>query len=122
MDQIGSLAAVAYSLFVEWNSEHASERVVARAQRYFSAMHVNGSRSHLNIDKKARHYSMILDIAHRLIGRIGSERELFTTVEEIAGLFGAYFCELYDVTIGRRVAVGASHELFGSNYESVRRQ
>lgn len=103
IDEIGSLAAVAYSLFVEWNSERVSERVVARAQRRFSAKHVSGSRGHVDIDKNSRHYSMILDIAHRLVGRIGDERELLTTLEDLARLFDAYFRELYDVTVGRRV-------------------
>jgi len=103
MEEIGSLAAVAYSLFVEWNSERVSERVVARAQRRFSAKHVTGSRSHLNIDKKSDHYSMVLDIAQQLVRRIGNERELLTTLEDLARLFSAYFRELYEVTVGQRV-------------------
>lgn len=104
IEEIGSLAAVAYSLFVEWNSDRVSERVVTRAQRCFSAKHVSGSQGHVNIDKKARHYSMILDIAYRLVERIGSECELLTTLEDLARLFSAYFRELYDVTVGRWMA------------------
>ena len=104
IDEIGSLAAVAYSLFVEWNSDRVSERVVVRAEHFFSAKHVNGSRNHVRLDRKARHYSMILDIAHQLVGRMGSERELIATLEDVARLFGDYFRELYEVTVGRRVA------------------
>ncbi|MEX4005323.1 hypothetical protein AB4Y38_41590 [Paraburkholderia sp. EG285A] len=123
LDEIGSLAAVAYSLFVEWNSERVSALVVARAERRFSAQHLKGARRHLHIDRRAGHYPIILAIAQKLVVREEDERHLFTTLKDLACLFGEYFRELHDVTVGKRTGdqsgpselcecrpdVGASH-------------
>lgn len=103
IDEIGALAAVGYSLFVEWNSERVSARVVARAENRFSAEHVSGSRCHVNIDKNSYHYSMILGIAHQLVRRMEDDHELFITLKDISYLFSSYFNELYEATVEKRV-------------------
>ncbi|MEA3119612.1 MAG: hypothetical protein QOI13_2882, partial [Paraburkholderia sp.] len=61
--EFGSLPAVAYSLFVEWNSSIASRKVVQRAGSALSNAHVKGARAHTAIDDKDAHYDMMLDIA-----------------------------------------------------------
>ncbi|HVG29355.1 MAG TPA: iron-containing redox enzyme family protein [Pyrinomonadaceae bacterium] len=99
----GALPAVAYSLFVEWNSARGSARVVEKAERKYSGAHVAGSRAHVGIDDDQDHYAMVLDIAHRLLARGGGgEEQLFGLLREIAGFFRVYFKELYEHTIARR--------------------
>ncbi|WP_050810756.1 hypothetical protein [Burkholderia ambifaria] len=110
LEEIGSLTAVAYSLFVEWNSDRVSARVVNRAEHHYSAKHVLGARSHVHFDKNASHYAMILDIMNKLVGRLKDENALFDTLKELATLFCAYFQELHDVTIGQRAKTSSSPE------------
>ncbi|MDC0681706.1 iron-containing redox enzyme family protein [Sorangium atrum] len=100
--RVGSLAAVAYSLFVEWNSAQYSAKVVAKAEAQFSPSHVKGSKAHLTIDEDQDHYAMMLDVAWRLTARQGDERPLFGLIHDIAGLLSEYFRELHAQTVGQQ--------------------
>ena len=103
IDSGGALPAVAYSLFVEWNSLRGSAKVVERAEKKYSESHVSGSKSHVGIDEDQDHYAMMLDIARRLLIRKGDGKEyLVTLLRDIAGFFRAYFNELYEQTIIHR--------------------
>jgi hypothetical protein len=106
--EVGPLAAVAYSVFVEWNSERGSQRVVEKAERQFSSRHVAGSRQHVGIDDEEDHYQVMVDVAYRLVSRLGDEQVLVRLLRDIAGFFGEYFLELYEATVGARepAAVG----------------
>lgn len=97
----GSIAAVAYSIFVEWNSERYSSKAVSKAEKRFSRRHVTGSGAHVGIDEDQDHYSMMLDIAHRLLEGDCREEVLFQMIRDISALFRQYFCELYEATAGR---------------------
>lgn len=98
----GSVAAVAYSIFVEWNSERYSSRVVSKAEKQFSRHHVAGSRAHVGIDEDQDHYSMMLDIVHCLLDRSQSDEEmLFRLIRDISAHFRQYFLELYEATVAR---------------------
>lgn len=94
----GPISAVAYSVFVEWNSERASGRAVARAEHKYSSSYVSGAKAHLRIDENHGHYQTVLKIAHALIKDDGLE-VLTAALEEIAGFFSCYFRELYEQTI-----------------------
>jgi hypothetical protein len=98
--EFGSLPAVAYSLFVEWNSSIASRKVVQRAGSALSDAHVKGSRAHTAIDEKDKHYDMMLDIACSVMqARQYPMHILVGLVREIAAVFRAYFHELHFDTI-----------------------
>ena len=101
---VGSLAAVAYSVFVEWNSIRYSQPAVAKAAAAFSTQHVGGSWSHLAIDETEDHYEVMVGIAHRLLRRQETEEVLFGLIRDIAALFRRYFDELYRATCERTVA------------------
>ena len=90
----GSIAAVAYSVWVEWNSERASARVVRRAESLFSTDHVRGAKSHLGIDTHEDHLSLMLDLAFRLIRRSGDELGFFRILRQLTEYVGRYFGEL----------------------------
>jgi len=92
----GSLPAVAYSLFVEWNSERFSRAAVEKAATAFGLSYVEGSRSHLDIDDTEDHYEMMLDIVERLCRRPGAEKALLNDISEISKLFRRYFTELQE--------------------------
>lgn len=98
----GSIAAVAYSIFVEWNSERYSSKVVNKAEKRFSRRHVLGSRAHIGIDEEQDHYSMMLDIAHRLLDGHSTEEVLFRLIRDISAHFRQYFRDLYEATAARR--------------------
>jgi hypothetical protein len=104
IDVLGSLAAVAYSVFVEWNSARYSQPAVLKAAAAFSTDHIAGSWSHLAIDETEDHYEVMVDIAHRLLRRQESEEVLVRLIRDIAALFRRYFEELYLETIERTVA------------------
>jgi hypothetical protein len=100
----GSIAAVAYSVFVEWNSARYSEPAVLKAAATFSSEHIAGSHSHLAIDQDEDHYDVMVDITHRLL-RGGEPGEiLFPLIRDIAALFRRYFEELHRDTLERAVA------------------
>jgi hypothetical protein len=102
--ECGAIAAVAYSIFVEWNSIRYSLPAVNKAAVTFSAGHVTGSLSHAGIDEEENHYEVMVDIAHRLLRFQESEEVLIELVRDIAALFRRYFDELYHLTFARTAA------------------
>jgi hypothetical protein len=90
----GSLPAVAYSVYVEWNSERFSRRAVMKAAESFGDAHVEGARSHLEVDDAESHCREMLMLAERLTRNEGGELRLFTLIANIAALFRDYFTQL----------------------------
>jgi hypothetical protein len=99
IEALGSLPAVAYSLFVEWNSERYSARVTEKAERQFGADRERGSRSHLGIDEAEGHYVTMVRIAAALL-RTTPFSQLERLTRDIAGHFRGYFGELHAATLG----------------------
>ena len=91
----GSLPAVAYSVFVEWNSERFSRGAVDRAAAAFSADHVKGARAHVGIDDKHGHPDTMFEVAHRITAKRGTSDLMFLLLREISALFRSYFTELH---------------------------
>jgi hypothetical protein len=104
IEKAGSVAAVAYSLFVEWNSIRYSLPAVTKAAETYSSGHVARSLSHAGIDEQENHYEVMVDIAHRLLRDGDLEAVLVRPIREIAALFRSYFEELYHFTLGQTVA------------------
>jgi len=96
---LGALPAVAYSLFVEWNSRQYSPAVVAKAEVAYSPNHVSGSKIHCRIDENEDHYEMLVGIAYRLVTKRGDPKLLFRLIATIAEFLRAYFHELYAETV-----------------------
>src|SRR5206468_2431403 len=97
------------SLCAEWNSERASARVVDKAEKTYSHVHVTGSKAHVNIDVSENHYKIMLDVSHRLLLRLGNEKVIFELLTNIMQFLGRYFTELYQHTIGiRELNIGGS--------------
>lgn len=92
----GSIAAVAYSIFVEWNSARYSQPAVLKAAAAFSSEHVAGSHAHLAIDQDEDHYDVMVEIAHRLLRGSDPDDVLVPLIRDLAALFRRYFEELYD--------------------------
>ena len=90
-------SAIAYSLFVEWNSERYSSAAVDKAERSLSRKHVVGTRAHLAIDAQESHYDLVLKIATRILNQSSAPAELLVNQVRIIGkLLLDYFVELYD--------------------------
>jgi hypothetical protein len=104
IQKFGSIAAVAYSLFVEWNSIRYSLPAATKASVTFSAGHVAGALSHAGIDEEENHYDVMVDIAHRLLRYQESDEILFQLVRDISELFRRYFDELYHFAFERTAA------------------
>jgi len=102
IESIGSLPALAYSIFFEWNSERVSAKVVEKAEKKYSKSFVSGSKAHFGIDESQDHYGMMLDIAHRLLAKKGDEKIILTLLKEISAFIGDYFDELYEQTVAQR--------------------
>jgi hypothetical protein len=91
----GSLPAVTYSVFVEWNAERFSRVVVDRAAAAFSADHVKGARAHVGIDDKDGHVETMIQVAYRIVAKRGTSDLMFVLLREISALLRAYFTELH---------------------------
>lgn len=100
VQRFGSIAAVAYSIFVEWNSARYSRKAVAKAEAHFAPEFVKGSKAHVAIDDDLDHYSIMVDIAHRLLAEQSDPSVLVSLLQQIATYFRTYFAELYNVTKG----------------------
>lgn len=95
MAAYGSLPAVMYSVFVEWNSARSSRDTVERAAAAFSADHVKGARAHVGVDDKHGHLETMIEVAHRIATKRGTPDLMFILIREISALFRAYFTELH---------------------------
>jgi hypothetical protein len=94
--QFGSLPAIAYSIFVEWNSSKASDLVVDHVSAVLSEDHVKGARAHVAIDLKDCHYDTMLDVASSVLHARGYRVSLLEMlVREVAAFFRTYFYELH---------------------------
>ena len=101
----GPLAAVAYSLYVEWQSARYSSRVVEKACERYSEQHVSGAREHVGIDAREDHYDMLVGLAHRLLEPPGAPDRLLVLLSMVGAYLRDYFRELYSCTVGRREPV-----------------
>ncbi|NEO96077.1 MAG: hypothetical protein F6K56_40395 [Moorea sp. SIO3G5] len=99
IESIGSLPALAYSIFTEWNSERASAKVVEKAEKKYSKSFVSGSKAHVVTDETQDHYKIMLDIAHTLLAKKGDEKILIMLLKDISVFMGDYFDELYEQTV-----------------------
>jgi hypothetical protein len=92
--QLGSMPAVTYSVWVEWNSDKASSLVVKRAAKAFTKGHVRGAHAHTRIDVNEDHYASMLKVVSRLIGKGVDEMEFFRVLSNLTDFFIGYFGEL----------------------------
>lgn len=105
ISRIGSIAAVSYSVWVEWNSDKTSHLVVERAKNKFSISHVKGSNAHVNIDVNEDHYNIMLNVMHNLIHRNGGDTtSFFGMLRTLTDFVASYFEELQtDIELSRVV-------------------
>ncbi|MEF3059518.1 hypothetical protein V4C85_06485 [Ralstonia solanacearum] len=99
---VGSIAAVSYSIFVEWNSARVSGAAIKRAASVFGERYVRGASAHLKIDERDDHYAEMVEIAYRLTG--GRSEDVVRLLRDIAGLLRATFVELHQFTGVRQAA------------------
>lgn len=93
--EIGAMAAVAYSVWVEWNSDKTSGIVVERAKEKYSSAHVKGSHAHVHIDINEDHYAIMIDVMHKLIQRRGGDAlPFFNMLYRLTDFVASYFDEL----------------------------
>jgi hypothetical protein len=95
MISFGSLPALAYALFVEWNAEGFSAKAVEKAEAALSDRYVAGAKRHVDFDAQESHLPMILEITHRLLLQRGQGvGDLQRLVIAVAAHFRNYFSEL----------------------------
>lgn len=95
MAAYGSLPALAYALFVEWNAEGFAAKAVDKAEGALSGRHVAGAKRHVDFDTDESHLPMIFDITHRLLLQRGEGvAQLERLVLSVAARFREYFSEL----------------------------
>lgn len=90
----GSLCAVAYSVFVEWNSERYSRPAVEKARATFGRTATEGSFSHLAVDAEEDHARTMIALAEQLTKEPERRSIFLADLGEIARLFRRYFREL----------------------------
>uniref|UniRef100_Q07VJ3 Uncharacterized protein n=1 Tax=Rhodopseudomonas palustris (strain BisA53) TaxID=316055 RepID=Q07VJ3_RHOP5 len=93
--ELGSLPAVAYSVFVEWNSKQASPAAAERVEAAYGPAYVKGARAHIAIDEREQHDDMMLEVARAVLtARCYPDGVLTALLAEFGALFRAYFVEL----------------------------
>ena len=113
--RLGSLPAVAYSVFVEWNSKRASPMAAERAAAAFGEDHVKGAMAHIAIDQRDRHDDMMFEIAEGVIEARGFPVQImFHLLRDVGFLFRAYFGELDAFAVATREAENATAGAWGA--------
>ena len=93
--ELGSLPAVAYAVFVEWNSKQASPAAADRASTAFGPDYVKGAKAHIAIDEREQHDDMMLEVAKAVLtARRYPDSVLTALLAEFGALFRGYFIEL----------------------------
>jgi hypothetical protein len=93
--EFGSLPAVAYSVFVEWNAKQASPAAAERVEAAFGPAYVKGARAHIAIDEREQHDDMMIEVAVAVLtARRYPDDLLPALLAEFGALFRAYFVEL----------------------------
>jgi hypothetical protein len=104
IQQLGSLPAVAYSVFVEWNSERASAAAVERTAAELGASYVTGSRAHLGIDVREDHLAVMLEVTAAVMRGRYDGSVLGALLRELGALFRGYFTELHQIALATKVS------------------
>ncbi len=91
---VGSIAAVSYSVWVEWNSDRTSSLVVDKASERYGPEFTKGARAHVGIDVNEDHYQVMLDVSERLIARSCHRMILFELLRDLTDFIARYFREL----------------------------
>lgn len=90
----GSIAAVSYSVWVEWNSDRTASRVVDKVSARYGPEFTKGARAHVGIDVNEDHYQIMLDVSDRLTARTGNRLVLFEILRDLTDFVAQYFQEL----------------------------
>lgn len=90
----GALAAIAYSLVVEWNSDRTSPSVLRAVSSQFGAHVAVGLRVHVQTDVREDHYVLMLRLAAALCRTEARAVRLIAMISDVSGLLREYFDEL----------------------------
>lgn len=106
--KVGSIAAVIYSIWVEWNSDKISNAVVMRAQNRYSGSFIKGARAHVQIDINEDHYQVMLRVVNKLL-QSRKPDIIFVLLHNFTNLFANYFAELQEYAKKDHPSFAVSH-------------
>jgi hypothetical protein len=99
LEHEGPMASLISAYFLEFTTRMTQPQWLDNLEKVFGKESVRGARAHVNHDIKENHSVFVWNVLFSTIQTQEDEMKLLRHLENIYGLFAAYFTELYNTTI-----------------------
>jgi len=99
LEHEGPMAAITSAYFLEYTTRHTQPVWLDNLEKVFGKEKLRGARSHVNHDIQDNHNDFVWNILATLIKNEKDEERFFEHLNNIFGLFVAYFQDVYQKTI-----------------------
>jgi heme oxygenase-like protein len=100
----GPAPSVTWDWFVEWYQERYNPIIVGKAGREFGDQLVDGWQKHIEFDESHEHDDLMWTVVSRAVEGWSSPERAEAYLVHYIDMIGDYFQELYDATVGARLA------------------
>lgn len=120
LEHEGPMASIASAYFLEYTTRKTQPLWLNNLAKVFGEEKVRGARAHVNHDINENHNDFVWEVLMSTLHRPEDEQKLFEHLDQIYGLFSAYFTEIYLKTMrvnhradcGRIIAMTAITQSF----------
>ncbi len=114
------MAAIASAYFLEYTTRKTQPDWLDNLEQVFGTENIKGARSHVNHDIKDGHNDFVWKVLMEIVHDQEDVERLKKHIENIYGLFAAYFLDVYQETLNKEQKT-ASHNVpsFAVNFSKI---
>lgn len=101
LEHEGPMASIVSAYFLEFTTRMTQPQWLDNLAKVFGEEKIRGARAHVNHDINEGHNDFVWDVLYSTVETEEDQRRLEQHLENIYGLFAAYFTEVYLTTIGK---------------------
>lgn len=102
LEHEGPMASIASAYFLEYTTRKTQPDWLDNLEKVFGKDQVRGARAHVNHDIKDNHNDFVWKVLMETVHNDEDVARLMQHLENIYGLFAAYFVEVHQKTIGKQ--------------------
>lgn len=102
LEHEGPMASIASAYFLEYTTRKTQPDWLDNLEQVFGTDNVKGARGHVNHDIKDNHNDFVWKVLMEMVHTQEDVERLKKHIENIYGLFAAYFLEIYQETLNKK--------------------
>lgn len=111
LEHEGPMASIASAYFLEFTTRMTQPQWLDNLAAVFGEEKVRGARAHVNHDINEGHNDFVWDVLYNTVQTEADQHRLEQHLENIYGLFAAYFTEVYLTTIEKSAPENVSYNV-----------